>query len=192
MSRGLIHNSLQIGTKANRPTAYISDYDVAFYYATDEDVLYVATKPTSGSTATWVAASGPVEALADANASIPAVAGSRKYVIANVSADRTFTLPALADSVGASYSFIAQVGAADGHDWIFATAATDELFAGGLTTIDVDASPVAAGQIVANQSSHDALQINLPAGGTRVDIFNDGSYWVVSGIAMSTTAPAFS
>ncbi len=133
---------------------------------------------------------GPAITVTDANTSILAANSGKVHTIANVSADRTFTLPAVAD--GLRYKFVAEVGAADGHDWIFVAAATADLFKGGLLMIDTDAAPAVASAVVADQSDDDQLQVNLPQGGTVIEMYCDGTYWIVSGVVLSTAAAVFS
>ena len=160
--------------------------DVLLETVTDEAGNVVSRRYEGGG----VVLADAVVLLADANASIKAADSGKIHVIANVSADRTFTLPA--GFPGANYSFRAQVGAADGHDWIFATAAATELFAGGVLMVDTDAGPATVAAVVADQSNDDAFQVNVPQGATRVDMAWDGTYWVVSGVVLSTAAAVFS
>lgn len=131
-----------------------------------------------------------IVSLGDANATILATNSGKVHVIANVSADRTFTLPAA--SAGLEYKFVASVGAADGHDWIFATASTSSLFYGGVLMVDTDAAPATSAAVVGDQSNDDAFQVNLPQGGTWVHMISDGTHWYVSGVVLSTAAAAFS
>lgn len=130
-------------------------------------------------------------AVGDANYSVLATNSGKPHLVANVSADRTFTLPTPVD--GLDFEFIAQVGAADGHDWIITTGSDTNYFLGGVVHLDTDASTGAA-EVVAvapDLNSNSKLQINLPAGGTRVRFVCDGTLWTVSGFAVSATAPAF-
>lgn len=136
--------------------------------------------------------SGGIVSLADANATIQIANSGKTHVIANVSADRTFTLPGVAAAAGCTFTFVASVGAADGHDWIFATAGTSELFAGGVLAIDSDASPTVADVIVADQSDDDAFQVNVPEGGTWVTMTSNGTHWIVTGTVLAAAFPAFS
>ena len=131
-----------------------------------------------------------VVTLTDANATISANNSGKTHVVPNVSADRTFTLPAGAD--GLDFLFVAQVGAADGHDWIFATDDAAELFAGGVLMVDTDAGPATVAVVKPDQSNDDAFQVNLPQGGTWVRFTWDGTFWVVSGTITSTAAAVFS
>jgi hypothetical protein len=134
---------------------------------------------------------GPVIAVADANTSISAANNGKPLLVANVSADRTFTLPTAA--AGLDYEFIATVGAADGHDWIISTGSDTNYFVGGIVHLDTDAD--AAGDeivvVAPDGNSNSKLQINLPQGGTIVRLTCDGTLWCVSGFAVSTTAPSF-
>lgn len=129
-------------------------------------------------------------AIADADYTVLAANSGKTHTIANVSADRTITLPAA--SAGLEFIFVAEVGAADGHDWIFAAADTADLFKGGLMVVDTDAGPAVASAVVADQSDDDQLQVNLPQGGTTIRMVCDGTYWIVSGVVMSTAVPVFS
>lgn len=130
-------------------------------------------------------------AVADANYTVLAANSGKPHLVANVSADRTFSLPTPAD--GLEFEFIAQVGAADGHDWIFDTGSDTNYFLGGVVHIDTDALTGAAevAVVAPDLDSNSKLQVNLPAGGTRIKFICDGTLWTVSGLAVSTTAPAF-
>lgn len=188
MSRGLIHNSLQSGLAANLPTTYPSDYDVAFYYATDSDTLYKAVKPSSGTTASWdiVGGSNAVQ-LTDADASISANNSGRTHLIPNVSADRTFTLPTAAE--GLYFPFVGQITGADGHDWIFDTGSDTNFFVGGV--LYVDDAP-AANTVNPDGNSNSILQVNVPEGGTHLFFYCDGTNWTVWGVVNAAATPAFS
>lgn len=134
---------------------------------------------------------GSPTAVPNANTTIVAENSGKPHLVANVSADRTFTLPAPA--AGLDFEFIAQVGAADGHDWIITTGSDTNYFLGGVVHLDTDASTGAA-EVVAvapDLNSNSKLQVNLPAGGTRVRFICDGTLWTVTGTVVSTTAPTF-
>lgn len=130
-------------------------------------------------------------AVADADYTVLAANGGKPHLVANVSADRTFTLPAVAD--GLEYDFIAQVGAADGHDWIFDTGSDTNYFVGAVVHLDTDANSAGDEIVVVapDGNSNSKLQINLPEGGTRIHFVCDGTLWTVSGFAVSATAPTF-
>jgi len=130
-------------------------------------------------------------AVPDANTTILAENSGKPHLVANVSADRTFTLPAAA--AGLDFEFIATVGAADGHDWIISTGSDTNYYVGAIVHLDTD-SDAAGDEIVVvapDGNSNSKLQINLPQGGTRVRAICDGTLWTVTGFAISTTAPTF-
>lgn len=116
----------------------------------------------------------------------------KPHLVANVSADRTITLPAPVD--GLDFEFIAQVGAADGHDWIFTTGSDTNYFVGAVVHLDTDSNDAGDEIVVVapDGDSNSVLQVNLPQGGTKVRFICDGTLWTVSGFAVSVTAPAFS
>jgi hypothetical protein len=121
---------------------------------------------------------------------IPGNSGAA-HLVANVSADRTFTLPS--PKAGLDFEFIATVGAADGHDWIIDTGSDTNYFVGAVVHLDDDAG--SAGdeivRVAPDGNSNSKLQINVPGGGTAVRVICDGTLWCVSGVVSSATAPAF-
>jgi hypothetical protein len=134
---------------------------------------------------------GPIVSVPDAATAILAANSGKPHLVANVSADRTFTLPTAA--AGLDYEFIATVGAADGHDWIINTGSNTNYFVGAIIPLDTD-SDAAGDEVVMlapDGNSNSKLQINLPQGGTRVRVICDGTLCTVSGFAVSTTVPAF-
>jgi hypothetical protein len=149
------------------------------------DVVITGNLTVQGGTA------GRVIAVGDANTSLSASNSGKPHLVANVSADRTFTLPTAA--AGLDFELIATVGAADGHDWIITTGSDTNYYVGAIVHLDTD-SDAAGDEIVVvapDGNSNSKLQINLPQGGTRVRVICDGTLWTVEGFAVSTTAPAF-
>lgn len=135
---------------------------------------------------------GRVISVTDANTTILAADSGKPHLVANVSADRTFTLPSPA--AGLVYEFIATVGAADGHDWIIDTGSNTNYFVGAVVHLDDDAG--SAGdeivRVAPDGNSNSKLQVNVPGGGTAIKFVCDGTLWCVSGVVSSATAPAFS
>lgn len=132
-----------------------------------------------------------VVSVGDEATSLLAANSGKAHIVANVSADRTFTLPSVEN--GLDFELFATVGAADGHDWIITTGSDTNYYLGAVTHLDTDA--VAAGievvSVAPDGNSNSKLQVNLPAGGTRVRFICDGTNWIVSGQVVSVTAPAF-
>lgn len=136
--------------------------------------------------------SGRVVTVTDADYAFLLANSGKPHLIDNVSADRTFDLPAGAPA-GADFWLIAKVGAADGHDWIIDAQSDTNFFLGGVVHLDSDAQD-AADEIVLvapDGNSNSKLQINLPQGSTELRFIGDGTNWIVSGRVLSTTAPAF-
>lgn len=132
-----------------------------------------------------------VVAVTDADTAISANNSGATHIVANVSADRTFTLPTAA--AGLTFEFIADISTADGHDWIISTGSDTNYFTGGITHLDAD-SGTGADEIVPvfpDGNSNSKLQINLPQGGTWIKLICNGTTWTVTGVAISATAPTF-
>ena len=162
-------------------------------WADADNVLEALSITATGAEITAAAdVSGRRVAVADADYQVLAANSGKPHLVANVSADRTFTLPAAAD--GLDIEFIAQVGAADGHDWIITTGSVTNYWLGGVVHLDADATTGAAEVVLVapNLSAHYIVQVNLPSGGTRIRCVCDGTLWTISGFAVSTTVPAFS
>jgi hypothetical protein len=115
----------------------------------------------------------------------------RINITPDVSADRTYTLPA--PSAGLYFQFVYGGSAADGHDFIISTGANARFFKGNITFLDSDAG--AAGDEVVpvfpNGSTHSKLQVNLPEAAQIHVLGIDGTNWQIWGTVTSTTAPAF-
>ena len=131
--------------------------------------------------------SARIVSLTDANATLTVANSGRPHLVANVSADRTFTLPAV--SSGLEYLFQSTVSAADGHDWIIITDADDnsEFFLGGLSHNDPADDTV--DPILSDGNSNDTMQINVPDAGTWVKFISDGTNWIISGFVVAAAAP---
>lgn len=129
--------------------------------------------------------SGNYVDLSDTNATITAANSGKTHMIANVAADRTFTLPT--GVAGMEYTFVPQnLAAADGHDWIFATT---EVMVGGVVFLD---TANAISSVGSDGSDDNALQVNVPNAGTRVTFKFDGTNWRVTGQVVAAAAPVFS
>ena len=148
-----------------------------------------------GATAAEINAAADVSvrriAVADANYAILVANSGKPHMVANVTADRTFTFPAEAD--GLDYTFLPDLNAADDFDWIFNTESDTNYFTGGVVFMDSDAADTGdeISLVVPDGNSNSKFQINLPQPGTVLRFICNGTTWNVSGQVMSTTAPAF-
>lgn len=130
-----------------------------------------------------------IKSLTDGDASLAVADSGKIHLVANVSADRTFTLPAVAS--GLDFYLQSTVSAADGHDWIILTDANDntEFFLGGVYF--QDSAGTTYNVVASDGDSNDTMQINLPDAGTWVRFTSDGTNWVVSGSVHAAAAPTF-
>lgn len=113
------------------------------------------------------------------------------HLIPNLTADCTFTLPAVED--GLAFELWYTGTAADAQDWIINTAATTAIYYGGLVHLDTDAGAGGDEVVVvdADQADDDTMTILTPEAGTRIALVSDGSGWYVTGYVASATVPTF-
>lgn len=167
---------------------------------TAEDADFTGTFSLNGTALTATAAelnsaadvSGKIVDLGDANTALLAANSGKPHIVGNVTANRTYTLPTPA--AGLDFELIADVVAADGHDWVIDTGSDTNYFTGGVVHLDTDAGS-GGDEIVTvgpDGNSNSILTVNLPDAGTRIRFISDGTLWTVVGYVNSTTAPAFS
>jgi len=167
-----------------------ADYEVK--YADGDNILEViGVTATAAELNSAADVSARIVSVPDAATNISAANSGKPHLVANVSADRIFTLPTAA--AGLDFEFIATVSAADGHDWIISSGSNTNYFIGSIVHLDTDANSAGDEIVVVapNGSTNSKLQINVPEGGTVVRVVCNGTLWVVSGTAVSATAPAF-
>jgi hypothetical protein len=130
--------------------------------------------------------------LPNTDLALTAAANSgRINVTPDVSADRTYTLPA--PSAGLYFQFVYGGGAADGHDFIISTGANANFFKGNITFLDSDAGS-AGDEVVPvfpNGTTHSKLQVNLPEAAQIHVLGIDSTNWQIWGTVTSVTVPAF-
>ena len=127
--------------------------------------------------------------IPDANTTILASASGQIHRVANVSANRTFTLPTAA--VGLYYEFWSTMEAADGNDWLIVTGSDTNFYKGGVIFHDSDAADGIPLLAVPNGTDDATIQIVLPSVGTCVRMYCDGTNWFLSGVVFSITIPSF-
>ena len=112
------------------------------------------------------------------------------HAVPDVSADITITLPTVEN--GLTFTFWYVGAAADAEAWIIDTAATTELFKGGVTQLDpLEATLTEVVPVYADFSNDDKLTIDLPEVGTNVTFTSDGVSWLTTGFVVSDTVPVF-
>jgi hypothetical protein len=126
-------------------------------------------------------------AAATTEATITAANSGKTYVIPDLDADCTFTLPTAA--AGLNYTFVYSGINADAHDWVIDTGADANFYIGGLLQVD----EVAHDQATATPDgdSNSIINVLTPDGGTRVSLLCDGTNWILSGVVNSVDVCTF-
>jgi hypothetical protein len=194
LAYAMANKASDVGTAATGDRFIIIDVsdDYQVKYADAANVMEVLGLTATAAELNAAAdVSGRIVSVPDEATAISAANSGKPHLVANVSADRIFTLPTAA--AGLDFEFIATVGAADGHDWIINTGSDTNYFVGSIVHLDTDANDAGDEIVVVapDGNSNSKLQINVPEGGTRVRLICNGTLWVVSGFAVSVTAPAF-
>ena len=127
--------------------------------------------------------------VGNADQTILAADSGKIHLVANVSADRTFTLPTAA--AGLYYEFWSTVVAADDFDWLIVTGSDTNFYLGGLIHHDVgqaDGIPILAAP---NGTDDATLQVILPTAGCLIKMYCDGTNWFLNGVVFSVTIPSY-
>jgi hypothetical protein len=133
----------------------------------------------------------PVVNVTDAASYTVLAANSGKvHVIPDLTADCTLTLPTPAS--GLYYIFIYGGAAADAQDWIISTGSGTNYYVGGGVHFDSDAGAGAdeAVPVFSDGNSNDFLTVLTPQGGTKIELWCDGTLWYVNAVVVSATASA--
>jgi hypothetical protein len=136
--------------------------------------------------------SGRIVNVTDAATYTVLAANSGKpHIMPNFTSTCTLALPTAA--AGLEYEFYGKAVAVDAQNWVFDTGAAANFYLGSLIFLDTDdpADTVTTG-VFPNGSTNDILTIVTPAGGTRVKLICVGTNWIVGGVVVSATTPAFS
>ncbi len=165
-----------------------------------KSILKIESLILGGTTVTATAAeinaaadvSGRVVTIANATTySVLAVNSGKLHVIPDLTASCTLSLPTA--SAGLEYTFIGKGVAADGQNWVINTGSDTNFFLGGLVHLDAN-SGTGADEIVpiaGDGNSNSKLTVVTPGVGTRVNVFCDGTNWILSGFVVSDTVPSF-
>ena len=113
----------------------------------------------------------------------------RTVMQTDVSADRTYTIPA-PSAAGIKYHFVGQGtgAAADGHAVILRSTDDTEFFDGAVTFLDTDNE---VSGVWGNGTNHDKFTINVPAAYDIHLCAASTTVWYIWGNVTSATAPAF-
>jgi hypothetical protein len=108
------------------------------------------------------------------------------FIVPNLTANIVITLPRV--KANRKFEFIYGGAAADAQNWSIATSGGD-LFKGALLAV-TPTGPVAAAAF-ANGTSHVAITVATPSGGSRISLVSDGLAWYVDGVVVSATPVVF-
>jgi hypothetical protein len=127
-------------------------------------------------------------AMPNANVAITSAANSGKInIVADVSADRTYSLPA--PVVGAVFRFVYGGGVADGHDAIFNTGTDTIFFVGGVAFHNTGDG--AASVVFSDGNSNSKLQVNVPGAMDVTFVGTSATTYQVFGSVSAAAAPTF-
>lgn len=112
------------------------------------------------------------------------------HVLPDLTADITITLPAAA--AGLVYRFMYAGAAADAQDWLITTGSDTNFYKGGVLHLDADAGAGADEGIPVRSdgNSNSKLTVLTPDVGTSVELYCDGTHWLVNGMVVSASASA--
>lgn len=112
----------------------------------------------------------------------------KTHIVEEQSADITINLPVIA--TGMYYKFIMGGVATEAQNWII-VATTPSFWNGGVAWTDLNDAESNVAVVYGNGSSHLTLTVVTPAAGTYLEVFSNGTEWVVTGGVVSDTTPAF-
>ena len=96
-------------------------------------------------------------------------------------------------AAGLEYTFVYSGVAADDKNWVIDTTSNVNFFLGGVVHLDTDSG--AGGDevvpVAGNGSSNSKMTVAVPDVGTEIRLICDGTNWILSGRAVSATAPTF-
>lgn len=148
------------------------------------------------------ASAAEINAAADVSARLVSLTDTTAYTVLAANSGKVHAIPGLTDNLtltlpaaaaGLEYTFVYSGVAADDKNWVIDATSNDNFFLGGVVHLDTDAA--SAGDevvpVAGNGSSNSKLTVAVPDVGTEIRLICDGTNWILSGRAVSATAPTF-
>ena len=131
----------------------------------------------------------PVMVPDDTTYSVLAKNSGKLHVMPNLTGNCTITLPPVEN--GLKFEFMYAGAADDGQNWIIVTAvAGTDFFKGGITQLDpAESAGSEVTPVYSTIATDDTLTIVTPNAGTIVTLVCDGTFWLLSGFAVSDSVP---
>lgn len=168
----------------------VSDLDVTDDLSVAGDAAITGALTMTGALTVTALKQGVVNVTDAATYAVLAADSGKIHVIPDLTADCTLTLPTPA--AGLNYAFIYGGATADAQDWIISTGSGTNYYVGGGIHIDSDAG-AGADEVVpvfSDGNSNDFLTVLTPQGGTKIELWCDGTLWYVNAIVVSASASA--
>ena len=127
-----------------------------------------------------------------ANSGIPHIIGP---AVNGLASDSVFSLPTASAGLYYKFTYVGGESGADTQDFTLDTGSDTNFFIGGVSQFDTNLGSFASEPdvVLSDNDSNSKITVLIPAVGTYVEVFCDGTNWFISGIIMSAdnTNPTF-